>query len=161
MVRPNFFLLAAGFSRLRGWFSLPLPTLLDFFSPAHTQQAYTPTHFARRYWRHHRDQCAQWRLPPPLHFYLPSPFFCLVFFYEKTPKWPIFIFILFYNGSQKPRPFPLVKYWRVYCPSKMSLPTTKNGTRKMAAHTTHTFSPSRHATVREGKCTSDNFFFPD
>jgi hypothetical protein len=29
----------------------------------------------------------------------------------------------------------------------------------MAAHTTHTFSPSRHATVREGKCTSDNFFF--
>jgi hypothetical protein len=118
----------------------PLPTLLFFLSNRPTHTHTTPTHFARRLWRHHCDQCAQWRLPPPLHFYLTLTFFLFVlsFFpsYEKTPKktkWPIFIILVFTMGNLENRDlYHWLNIGDVYLrwPTR---PTTKNGTRKMAA----------------------------
>jgi hypothetical protein len=97
----------------------PLPTLLFFLSNRPTHTHTTPTHFARRLWRHHCDQCAQWRLPPtptflsyPHLFYLSCPFFPRT---KKPPKNKMadFYHFSFYNGQhRKPRPLPLVKYWR-------------------------------------------------
>lgn len=155
-----FFLLAAG---LGGWWWFLAPSQPSFFSfsnrPTHTPPPHTL----------HGDCGATTAInvpngvspPHPYIFILPSPFFiCLVLFslVRKNPKktkWPIFIILVFTMGNIENRDlYHWLNIGDVFTiwPTR---PTTKNGTRKMAArsHTHVRVCVPSHATVRE-----DNFF---